>query len=69
MLYPCFDADADGDETGILIFVPHTNAQLKQVAVDAAAFRSAMLQKLATKKYMIDMATTVSAVQAITWES
>lgn len=47
----------------------HTHGQLRQVLADGAQRKLFLLQKFATKRAIVEAQTTVSGVNAITWDS
>ena len=57
------------DANGNWAFQPHTASQIRQVSLDFVSSRSALQAKNASLSAQIAAATSVSAVQAITWSS
>lgn len=56
-------------ETQIKSYELHTHFQLRQVLADGAQVKLFKLQKFAVKRAIVEMQSTVSGVEAITWES
>ena len=63
--YACRDLNETMKE-----YEPHTFAEITKVVADGAAFKLMNLQKFHTKRvWVLDVATTIAQVQAVTWDS
>ncbi len=52
---------------GTKSYLPHTHDQLRQVLDDGATIKLYILQAFAMLRYMVELQTTVSAINAYTW--
>jgi len=57
------------DSTGAWVWAMHTAAQMRQVGIDGNTKIGAVLQQNSNLQTQVQAATTVAAVQAITWPS